>query len=134
MTPNSFQQFVVGLLSPESRRDQMVNAALGLTGEAGEFADLVKKHKHHGHTFDRQKGLLELGDIMFYVASAADEQNATLSEVMMLNVAKLSKRYPSGHFTVEDSIEKKDTFSVSDINEDIRTNSTSTGKQTIETT
>lgn len=108
MTPNSYQQFVLGLLSPESRADQMVNAALGLTGEAGEFADMVKKHKHHGHDFDRQKGILELGDVMFYVAEAADDLDATLEEVMMQNVAKLTKRYPSGKFNVEDSKSKKD--------------------------
>jgi NTP pyrophosphatase (non-canonical NTP hydrolase) len=108
MHVNRYQEFVISLLSPESRTDQMVNAALGLTGEAGEYADLVKKHKHHSHEWDRTKALLELGDILFYVAEAADEQGATLEEVMMLNVQKLTKRYPKGRFDSEDSKTKAD--------------------------
>ena len=116
MTPNNYQKFVLGLLSPQSRADQLINATLGLVGEAGEFADMVKKHKHHGHEFERQKAILELGDILFYVAEAADELNATLEEVMMQNVAKLTKRYPSGKFTLEDSITKKDAQQNEDTN------------------
>lgn len=108
MTPNSYQKFVVSLLSPETVEDQLVNAALGLTGEAGEFADMVKKHIHHGHEFDRAKALLELGDILFYVTSGADELDATLEEVMQLNVNKLTKRYPAGKFDTEHSKLKSD--------------------------
>lgn len=108
MNANSYQRFVVGLLSPESRRDQMVNAALGLAGEVGEYVDMVKKHKHHGHDLDRDKIKLELGDIAFYLASAADEQGLTFEEILQCNVDKLTKRYPKGVFDAEDSKIKRD--------------------------
>jgi len=108
MNANNYQKFVISLLSPASKQDQMVNAALGLAGEVGEYVDMVKKHKHHGHDFDRLKAKLELGDIAFYLASAADEQGITLEEVMQCNVDKLTKRYPKGVFDAEDSKAKRD--------------------------
>ncbi len=41
---------------------------LGLVGEAGEVADLIKKVEGHGHKPDREKLIKELGDVLWYVA------------------------------------------------------------------
>ena len=49
----------------------MIIAALGLTGEAGEFANMVKKLTAHGHEISVEKLADELGDILWYVAEAA---------------------------------------------------------------
>lgn len=51
--------------------EMLTNAALGLNGEAGEFADLVKKHLFQGHCLDREKLIKELGDCLWYVSLGA---------------------------------------------------------------
>lgn len=56
----------------QSEREQTLNAALGLTGEAGEVADLIKKHLFHQRGSTRQKLALELGDVLFYLHWLAD--------------------------------------------------------------
>jgi NTP pyrophosphatase (non-canonical NTP hydrolase) len=86
--------------------DQMV-WALGLTGEAGEVADLLKKGFGHGHGVDREKLQKELGDVLWYLAVLADSFGLTLSEVARANVAKLRARYPTG-FSIEASKAKAD--------------------------
>lgn len=70
--------------------------ALGLTGEAGEYADLVKKHLFHEHALDVVKAKKELGDVLWYVAVAASQLGLTLDQVAEANVVKLRLRYPRG--------------------------------------
>jgi NTP pyrophosphatase (non-canonical NTP hydrolase) len=77
----------------------LLTAALGLTGEAGEFADHVKKVVFHGKDLDkvrRQKMILELGDVMWYVMQACKGLDTTLEDVVRENVDKLSKRHDGG--------------------------------------
>lgn len=81
--------------------------ALGVAGEAGEVADLFKKHLGHGHPLDLEKLKLELGDVLWYVAGLAHLHGIDLSEVAAANIAKLEKRYPNG-FSNEASINRKD--------------------------
>lgn len=78
---------------PGKRIDE---AALGLAGEAGEVADLVKKYRHHGHDLDVDAMRLELGDVLWYIASMADAVGLRLEEVAAANIAKLEARYPDG--------------------------------------
>ena len=74
----------------------LLNGVMGLTGEAGECIDLVKKMRFQGHELDRDKFLLELGDVAWYLAVAAKGAGFSLSEVFEANVDKLKKRYPDG--------------------------------------
>ena len=69
---------------------------LGIAGEAGEVADLVKKHLGHGHTLEVHKLVKELGDVLWYVAMLAREAGVPLSDVARVNVKKLQARYPEG--------------------------------------
>lgn len=80
--------------------------ALGLTGEAGEVADLVKKHIGHGHQLDVDKVKKELGDVLWYVSVLSHRIGCTLEEVAQANVEKLRKRYPDG-FSSERSINRE---------------------------
>ena len=59
----------------------ITNAALGLVGEGGEVADLVKKHIYHGHALDRDRLADEIGDVLWYVAEMASEVGLELREV-----------------------------------------------------
>jgi NTP pyrophosphatase (non-canonical NTP hydrolase) len=88
-------------------QQRLVVSALGLAGEAGEFANLVKKMTAHGHAFDPEALKDELGDVLWYLAEAATAVGLTLEDVASQNVAKLIKRYPEG-FSEEHSINRQD--------------------------
>lgn len=76
--------------------ERKLNAALGLAGEAGEVAELIKKARFHGLAYDVEMIKEELGDILWYVNQMAYAHGLTLSEVAQTNVAKLRARYPNG--------------------------------------
>ncbi len=108
---NMYQREVEGFMNPETletKKQRMNNALFGLAGEVGECCDLWKKHVGHGHELDREKFKKEAGDVFFYLAELASCLDCTLEEIALLNLDKLLKRYPTGKFTVEDSIAKKD--------------------------
>ncbi len=88
----------VARTAPQGRdmRDDLLLGAVGLAGESGEVADLVKKHVFHGHDLDSAHALEELGDILWYVAFTARTLGSSLSEVAAANVRKLETRYPDG--------------------------------------
>ncbi len=69
---------------------------LGLSGEAGEVADKVKKViRDRGGVFDQdaREGIkLELGDVLWYLAQLSSELGYSLSEIADSNLEKLSSR------------------------------------------
>ena len=89
----------------KSFEKRIITSALGLTGESGEVADLVKKMTAHGHEWDKEKLADELGDILWYLAEAASALEISLGDIAMMNVEKLMKRYPEG-FSEEASIKR----------------------------
>lgn len=80
----------------DSRREQLICGGLGLAGEAGEFADLVKKNVFHLKQIDEVAFMKELGDVFWYAALIADARGWDLETVLVLNIEKLKKRYPEG--------------------------------------
>lgn len=88
------------------RQLRLTVSALGVAGEAGEVADIIKKHVGHAHPLNEDKLKDELGDVLWYVADLAKTLGITLSSVAEHNVAKLQKRYPEG-FSTERSINRE---------------------------
>lgn len=88
-------------------RERVANFAMGMTGEAGEACDLLKKELFHGHTHDRAKLTKELGDVIWYVSQLARLYDITLEEIAQINIEKLKFRYPNG-FKTEDSMNRRD--------------------------
>lgn len=88
-------------------REQIANAVMGLTGEAGEIADLFKKKLYHGHDVSAMQIIDELGDLMWYLAAIASLEGLSLSDIAQANIDKLQRRYPNG-FTKQDSIRRAD--------------------------
>jgi NTP pyrophosphatase (non-canonical NTP hydrolase) len=89
-----------------AQKGHLFNGVLGLAGEAGECADLLKKHYYQdGRNFvdDLED---ELGDVLWYVAETAKALGLTLEEVAVRNVEKLKKRYPEG-FEAERSLHRE---------------------------
>lgn len=85
----------------------VLNYTLGLVGEAGETADLIKKFAFHGHEIDHEKLEKELGDVLWYVSALATIFGYSLTEVAEINIEKLMKRYPEG-FKTEDSVNREE--------------------------
>ena len=78
---------------------RLLTASVGLSGEVGEFNDIVKKIIFQGKEIDddTKKHLKsELGDICWYMAQALMALESSWEEVFDINVAKLSERYPGG--------------------------------------
>lgn len=75
---------------------RLIIAALGLAGESGEFANMVKKLTAHGHKIDSDTLADELGDVLWYIAEAATACGLSLSDLAQQNVEKLLQRYPEG--------------------------------------
>lgn len=78
-------------------------AAIGMCGEAGEVSELVKKYAYHGHAMDTEHLARELGDVLWYVSYMAHLFGYPLSKIMAMNQEKLAKRYPDGKFDEERS-------------------------------
>lgn len=74
----------------------VILACLGLSGEVGEFNDLIKKFIFHEKEFNEQHLKKELGDVCWYIALACDAFGWKLEDIMRMNIEKLSKRYPEG--------------------------------------
>jgi NTP pyrophosphatase (non-canonical NTP hydrolase) len=74
----------------------IILAALGLAGEAGEFADHVKKWFAQGHVLDFDVLDKEAGDVAWYLARYAEARGVPLSALFQKNIDKLRARYPQG--------------------------------------
>lgn len=95
MTLNEYQTAARGTaIYPKER--EIIYPTLGLTGEAGEVADKVKKvirDNQDQFTPERKHQIaLELGDVLWYAASLAHDLGYTLDEVAQMNIDKLASR------------------------------------------
>ncbi len=79
------------------RFDNLEYPTLGLAGEAGEVANIVKKiQRDFGGEITpeiRAKLKDELGDVLWYVSACADELGLTLEEIVQFNIEKLAARH-----------------------------------------
>ena len=82
--------------------EELKNYALGLSGEVGEFNDLIKKMFYHGKDVQPVDIALELGDILYYLVAICNVLGFDFSEIALNNNAKLMARYPYG-FSVQKS-------------------------------
>jgi NTP pyrophosphatase (non-canonical NTP hydrolase) len=82
---------------------RLLTAALGMTAEAGEFTEVIKKIFLQGKTYNEENVFhlkRELGDICWYIAQACMALDTTFDEILQMNYEKLSARYPEGAFDV----------------------------------
>lgn len=107
MEMNEYQQQALktAIYSEDGRA---VYAALGLTGEAGEVADKIKKVlRDHGGVFDmacKWEIVKELGDVLWYLSLMAHDLGFTLDDVAQMNLDKINSRQLRGriHGTGDD--------------------------------
>ena len=91
--------------------ERLLTAAVGMSAEAGEFTEVIKKIIFQGkepteeNIFHLKR---ELGDIMWYVMQACIGLDVSLEEIVEMNVEKLLSRYPEGAFDVHFSENRKE--------------------------
>ena len=81
--------------------ERLLTAAVGINAEGGEFMEIVKKMVFQGKPWNednREHLIIELGDVMWYVAQACMALDVSFDDVIAGNVKKLGKRYPEGTF------------------------------------
>ena len=82
---------------------RLMTAAFGMSAEAGEFTEVVKKIFLQGKPYTEENVFhmkRELGDLCWYLAQACMALDITFEEVLEMNYEKLSARYPEGTFSV----------------------------------
>lgn len=102
---------VVELENQGNNVSRLLTAAVGMSAEAGEFTEIVKKSLFQGkplNTDTTDHMMRELGDIMWYVAQACMALGISLEEVLVVNMLKLADRYPEGNFSVVRSENRKE--------------------------
>jgi NTP pyrophosphatase (non-canonical NTP hydrolase) len=105
--PSKSNEEFIARIQQLSERDvpiaRLMTAAVGLSAEAGEFTEIVKKIAFQGKelTEDNRIHLIkELGDVYWYFTQALLGLDVDLNEVVLTNVMKLTARYPEGAFDV----------------------------------
>jgi len=127
--PNKYIEFVRQTTSPASSEypklvdrlnelqgqgadvSRLMTAAFGMSAEAGEFTEVVKKIFLQGKPYNEDNIFhmkRELGDLCWYLAQACMALDITFEEVLEMNYEKLSARYPEGSFDVYRSENRKD--------------------------
>ena len=86
--------------------ERLTTAGVGLAAESGEFLEIVKKMVFQGKPWtpdNREHLIIELGDVMWYVAQACMALEIDFDDVIKGNIKKLEKRYPGGSFNIGQS-------------------------------
>jgi len=110
----SFSDFTTRLGDLEEQgfpTERLLTAAVGMSAEAGEFTEIVKKIVFQGKPVNEENLFhlkRELGDIMWYVSQACMGLDISIEEVIQMNFEKLSARYPEGAFSIERSENRKE--------------------------
>jgi NTP pyrophosphatase (non-canonical NTP hydrolase) len=79
---------------------KVIYPLIGLCGETGEVAELVKKAIRKGSTWPIERLKEEMGDVLWYVASLANDLGLSLMDIAISNIDKLQKRLEEG--TIKD--------------------------------
>lgn len=93
------------LLRKSTILEDNLHMALGLSGEAGEFADVFKKEFAYGKPPDIVNAMEEAGDMMWYIMGFCTINDIDFNKILEMNIAKLSARYPE-KFTSEKALNR----------------------------
>ena len=77
--------------------ERLLTAGVGINAEGGEFLEIIKKVIFQGKPWNednREHLIIELGDLMWYVAQACMALGVSIDEVVGTNVKKLENGIP----------------------------------------
>ena len=104
MNFNDYQDFALSTATYPQIGENLVYPAMGLAGETGEYVDKVKKNWRNKGSMsaanlspeEKKEFAKELGDVLWYIAASAKELGSDLSEIAVINLAKLGDRRNRG--------------------------------------
>ena len=85
---------------------RLMTAAFGISAEAGELVEIIKKIFLQGKPYNEENIIhmkKEAGDILWYMSQLCIALDTTFEELMEINYQKLSARYPEGTFDIHRS-------------------------------
>ena len=97
---------IIAELAP--KKASALHMAIGISGEAGELLDAIKKWVMYGKPLDVENVIEELGDLEFYMEGLRAELGLTREAVILANIAKLNKRYASGKYSNQQAQDRAD--------------------------
>jgi len=111
-----YQQFVNSIVKPGDeivrqltpQQAHLLHMAVGVSGEAGELLDAVKKHCVYQKQINLENVIEEAGDILFYLTGLLNELDVSLEDCIIANREKLSRRYANGSYSNEQAIARAD--------------------------
>ena len=111
---SNFQELIASLTTLDNAGKEfnvsvpeLLTSAVGLSSESGEFTEVVKKLIFQGKPLTEENAFhmkRELGDICWYLSVACSALNTTLDEILIMNVEKLSARYPQGFEIIKSEV------------------------------
>lgn len=101
---------ILASLIPE--KCDLIHMAMGISGEAGELLDAIKKHVMYNKDLDIKNVVEELGDLEFYLEGIRQTLQITRAETLEANNAKLltgkNARYASGAYSDQQAQDRAD--------------------------
>ena len=107
---NEYREKALRTVNPDA--DALTMAVIGMTGELGEYAEIVKKYVFHQRPMSQVEAVRELGDMLWYLNLACHSQGVTLAHVAEVNIIKLGERHPerwSGDYHSKDNTKGADS-------------------------
>jgi len=99
--------------TPAHSRHQILAAlrgAMGMSGEANEVIEHLKKVLFQGHDYDKRIVYGETADVLWYIAVLCEDMGWHLEDMAYYVLAKLRARYPQSHFCQACSRERNEGF------------------------
>lgn len=103
---------IINDLTPE--KADLLHMAVGVSGEAGELLDAVKKAVIYNKEMDLENIIEELGDLEFYMSKIRQIVGITREGILKQNIDKLSIRYAKGKYSNDQAQERADKEGVSE--------------------
>ena len=107
MNAFDYQYLAARTIADLEDEEAMRNHALhGMVGEIGEIHSIFQK-VYQGHEIDEEHLKKELGDLLWFIAEFCTSYMWDINDIMKLNIAKLTDRYPEG-FSADKSLHRKE--------------------------
>ena len=116
MDINEYSELALRTANDLGPTGDLLHAALLISSEAGEVADVVKKNFAYGKSLDRIHLLEELGDLAWGMNLMIKTAGLTWGQVLGANIAKLEKRYPDLRFSAEHALNRHSQLELDAIN------------------
>lgn len=86
----------------------VIHMCMGISGEAGELVDAIKKAVMYRKPLDMEHVIEELGDLEFYLEGLRQQLGVTREQTLDANMTKLGARYTSGSYSDAQAVTRAD--------------------------